>query len=228
LRGIKNLAEVGLKPQVIMTIMRCNKDQIEAIVSLAESLGAGSVKFNIVQPTARGEKMHQLGEALSIEELVDLGRWVENAPWPSTSLSVHYDHPMAFRPLSKMFGNNGDGCGVCSVLSILGVLANGSYALCGIGETLPDLVFGSAANDSLENIWTNTPFLRKIRQGLPLRFEGVCGSCLMKGICLGSCVAQNYYRRKNIWSPYWYCEEAHNRGLFPEARMIPEGTKLDF
>jgi SynChlorMet cassette radical SAM/SPASM protein ScmF len=227
LKGVRNLAEVGLKPQVIMTIMRNNKEQMEEVVRLAERLGAGSVKYNILQPTARGEKMHESGEALSIEELVDLGRWVENDLSSSTPLRLHYDHPLAFRPLGKMFGENGDGCGICGILGILGVLANGSYALCGIGETVPDLVFGHAATDPLGDIWNKTPLLLELRKGLPQLFQGICGSCHMKYICLGSCVAQNYCQSKNIWAPYWYCEAALHRGLFPEARMVPQGLKRD-
>jgi len=221
LKGIQNLAEVGLQPQVIMTIMRHNKDQMEPAVRLAERLGAGSLKFNILQPTARGEKMHESGEALSIEELVALGRWVENTLSASTPLRLHYDHPLAFRPLGKMFGENGDGCRVCGILGILGVLADGSYALCGIGEMVPDLIFGHATMDVLEEVWNNTRVLQEFREGLPQRLEGTCGDCLMKGMCLGSCVAQNYYRTKNFWAPNWYCEKAWNRGLFPETRMFP-------
>lgn len=227
LKGIRNLVKAGFRPQLIMTIMRHNKDQMEQIVSLAERLGAGSVKFNILQPTARGEKMYETGEALNIEELVHLGSWVENGLSTSTDLNLYYDHPMAFRPLGKMFGQNGDGCGTCGILSILGVLANGSFALCGIGEAVSDLVFGHSGVDILEHVWINTPVLIKIREELPLRLEGICSQCLMKEMCLGSCVAQNYYRSKNIWASHWYCEEARRRGLFPEARMIPEGTKGD-
>jgi SynChlorMet cassette radical SAM/SPASM protein ScmF len=219
--GIRNLAGAGLRPQVIMAIMRHNWEQMEPVMRLAEQWGAGSVKFNIVQPTARGEKMHESGETLNIEELVKLGKWVEGGLSTSTNLILHYDHPLAFRPLGKMFGENGDGCGTCGVLGILGVLANGSYALCGIGETVPELVFGHAAADPLENIWDNSSPLLEIRRGLPHRFEGICGDCLMKGICLGSCLAQNYYSRKNIWAPHWYCEVAHKRGLFPGTRISP-------
>ncbi len=221
LNGLQNLVDAGFRPQVIMTIMRHNKDQMEPVVRLAERLGAGSVKFNIMQPTARGKKMHDAGEALSIEELVDLGRWVESALLGSTSLPLYYSHPMAFRPLGKMFGENGDGCGVCGILGILGVIANGSYALCGIGETVRDLVFGHAATDLLVDVWKNTSVLQELREGLPKRLGGICGDCLMKGTCLGSCIAQNYYRSKNLWEPYWYCEKAWNRGLFPETRMFP-------
>lgn len=220
LEGIRNLVKAKFRPQIIMTIMRRNKDQLESLVRLAESLGAGSVKFNILQPTARGEKMHEAGEALTIDELVDLGQWVENTLSASTSLRLYFSHPMAFRPLGRMFGDNGDGgCGVCGILGILGVLANGSYALCGIGETVPELVFGQAATDRLEDVWHNTPVLLELRGGLPERFEGVCRDCLMKGRCLGNCVAQNYYRSRNLWAGYWYCEEAQKRGLFPESRL---------
>jgi SynChlorMet cassette radical SAM/SPASM protein ScmF len=219
--GIRNLVDAGLKPQIIMSIMRQNKDQMESIVRLAERLGAGSVKFNMVQPTARGEKLYESGVALSIEQLVDLGWWVENILSESTDLPIYYDHPPAFRPLGKMFGQNGDGCGVCGILSILGVLADGSYALCGIGKTVPDLVFGDASKDPLQDIWNNNPLLVELREGLPRRFEGICCHCLVKGLCLGSCVAQNYYRSKSIWAPFWFCQEAHKRGYFPERRIIP-------
>jgi SynChlorMet cassette radical SAM/SPASM protein ScmF len=226
LEGIRNLVKAGLRPQIIMAIMRRNRDQMEAVVRLAESLDAGSVKFNVVMPTARGEKMHESGETLTIKELVDLGIWVENTLSACTSLKLYYSHPLAFRPLSKMFGNNGNGCGVCGIVGILGVLGNGSYALCGIGETVAELTFGHAAKDRLEDVWNNTPVLMELREGLPHRFEGICGDCLMKGRCLGSCIAQNYYRSKDIWAPFWYCEEAQRKGIFPKPRILPKALPV--
>jgi len=41
----------------------------------------------------------------------------------------------------------------------------------------------------------------------------------MKRRCLGSCVAQNYYRKGNPWAPNWFCEQADEAGLFPASRM---------
>jgi len=220
--GIRNLVKAGLKPQLIMTIMPRNRNQMKAVLHLAESLGCGSVKFNILQPIARGEKMHNAEQVLSIEELVEIGEWAENVLSPSTSLRVYYSHPLAFHPLSRMFSNNGDGCMTCGILGILGVLPNGSYALCGIGETVPELVFGHAATDLLDDVWENTPVLHQLREGLPHRLEGICGECLMKSRCLGSCVAQNYYRSKSLWAPFWFCEEANRRGLFAATRRPPQ------
>ena len=219
LEGIRNLVKAGIRPQVIMSVMRRNQDQLESVVRLAERLGAGSVKFNLVMPTARGEKMHAADETLMIEELVELGKWVENTLSASTDLRVYYHHPPAFRPLGKMFGDNGDGCGRCGIFGILGVLSNGSYALCGIGEAIPELVFGHAGKDSLEDVWQNTPVLNELREGLPQRLDGICGDCLMKGICMGSCVAQNYYSNQNLWAPFWYCKEAKKAKLFPKTRL---------
>lgn len=217
--GIKNLVEAGVSPQIIMTIMRRNKDQMEEMVRLAETLGASSVKFNIVQPTARGEHLHGSGDTLSVEELIRLGEWVENTLSGSTSLKIFFGHPLAFRPLARMFGENGNGCGICGIKGIMGVLSDGSYAMCGIGESVPELVFGNAANDSLSDVWNNMHILKEIREGIPGRLEGVCRDCLMKNICLGSCIAQNYYRSRSLWSPFWYCEESRKLGMFPGSRL---------
>jgi SynChlorMet cassette radical SAM/SPASM protein ScmF len=225
LNGIRNLVDAGLKPQIIMTIMRHNKHQMEPMVRLAESLGAGSVKFNIVQPTARGERMHDSGETLTIEELVELGRWSDTELSASTDLYIYYHHPAAFRSLRRMFGENAVGCGVCGIKGIIGVLSDGSYALCGIGTSVPELIFGRADADRLEDVWNSNPVIERIRTGLPERLEGVCGDCIMKASCLGSCIAQNYYRSENLWAPFWFCEEAYSRGLFPESRIHPSSVE---
>jgi SynChlorMet cassette radical SAM/SPASM protein ScmF len=226
LRGVRNLVKAGLKPQIIMSVMRRNREQIEPVVRLAESLGAGSVKCNIVQPTARGELMKEAGESLTIHELTEIGAWVENTLAKETTLPVMYGHPRAFRPLSAMFGEKADGCGTCKILNIMGVLSDGAYAMCGIGEAVPELIYGHAERDSLEEVWNQAPLLLELREGLPHKLEGICGDCLMKKICLGSCIAQNYYKSKHLWAPFWYCEEARETGVFPEGRKKGAGRRF--
>lgn len=217
-QGIKNLVGAGINPQIIFTVMKRNKHQLEDIVRLADSLGAGSVKFNIIQPTGRGETLDEAGNSLPITEILELGKFVNSLP-TSKPLTLHYDLPVAFRSLSRMFGTNGDGCSTCGILKIVGVLANGSYALCGIGSHIPDLIFGHAATDNLDEIWKNNKILMELRHGIPSRFSGVCSRCHMKRICSASCIAQNYYRSNSLWSPYWFCEQAHSQGLFPKTRL---------
>jgi radical SAM protein with 4Fe4S-binding SPASM domain len=122
-----------------------------------------------------------------------------------------------------MFGENGEGCSNCRVLNILGVLANGLYAMCGIGEVVPGLVYGNAATDSLADVWADNPVLVELREGLPRNLGGICSKCLFKRRCMGACVAQNYYTTRSFWNAHWYCNEACSKGLFPRSRIFPEG-----
>jgi len=225
LQGIRNLADAGTAPQIIMCLMRENLHQLEDVVRLAETLGAGSVKFNVVQPTGRGEAVHARGEGgVGIAELIELGRKVEIEVSKSTSLKLSFDYPLAFRPLSRLAADGG--CDICGILGILGVLPTGEYALCGIGSQVPELIFGEVGKDPLETIWRENPILREIREGLPQKLEGVCARCLMSGRCLGSCLAQNYYRTGSLWKPFWFCEQAERDGLFPPSREGQTETRV--
>jgi SynChlorMet cassette radical SAM/SPASM protein ScmF len=151
-----------------------------------------------------------------------IGQWVLEILSKSTKLKLYFDLPIAFRKMSRMFGANADGCSSCGILDILGVLANGSYALCGIGSHIPELVFGHVSTDHLGDVWKNNAILKELREGLPSRLEGICGNCLMKRMCSASCIAQNYYRSKSLWKPFWFCDEAHKKDLFPRSRLSPK------
>ena len=210
------LAEAGLRPQIIFSLMRHNVAELSKIIGYGERLGAKSIKFNIIQPTARGEVLHGQDETLSLKELIKIGKRVEFELQKTTELHLYFDYPVAFRPLSKLSKN----WGACGIKNILGVLATGKYALCGIGEQIPELVFGEAGKDPLETIWNEHPVLLKIREDIPLKMKGICSRCLLKSKCFGSCVAQNYYRSQDLTAPFWFCEKAEEEGLFPATRLI--------
>jgi SynChlorMet cassette radical SAM/SPASM protein ScmF len=213
---VRHLASVGLGPQIIFTVLRHNCHQVDDVVALAQTLGAGSVKFNVLQPTARGRALAAADDALSIEEYVQIGRHVDGLNRAGRSIATIFDYPAAFRPLSRL--STADGGGTCGILGILGVLPDGSYALCGIGRHVPELVFGSVRDDSLADIWHSDPHLQLLREALPQRLRGVCGDCLCSERCLGGCVAQNYYRTGDLLEPFWFCETADREGLFPDSR----------
>ncbi len=218
LRGISYLVQAGVRPQVIFSLMRRNRDEVEAIVHLAQKLGAESVKFNILMAAPRTERMQEDEELLTLTELLDLGRWVERELSPRVNIPIIFHYPPAFRMLSQLFADNGKGAGTCGIQGIIGVLPDGSYALCGIGGYIPELVFGHAARDPLANVWHDHPVLCDIRAGLPDKLTGICSECLVRSRCLGFCLAQNYYRSRDLWAPYWFCQEADAAGLFPASR----------
>jgi SynChlorMet cassette radical SAM/SPASM protein ScmF len=216
-QAVRNLAAADTAPQIIMSVMRCNADQVEALVRLAESLGASSVKFNIVQPTGRGEMINEGTNGLEVAELIQLGHYVDTELASSTKMRLLFDYPLAFRPLSRIA--RGEGSGVCGILGIIGVMATGHYALCGIGKHLLELVFGVVGRDPLEKVWSENGVLKGLREGLPKQLGGTCAACLMKSRCLGSCIAQNYYRTGSLWAPFWFCEQAEKDGFFPATRL---------
>jgi SynChlorMet cassette radical SAM/SPASM protein ScmF len=158
---------------------------------------------------------------------LDLGRWVEQELSLRVNIPLIFHHPPAFRPLSLMFGEKSSGACACGIQGIIGVLPDGSYALCGIGGYIPELVFGHAARDRLADVWRDNAVLRDIREGCPDKLTGICSECLVRNYCLGFCLAQNYYRSRDLWAPYWFCQEAEAAGLFPASRKRPNLVKSD-
>jgi SynChlorMet cassette radical SAM/SPASM protein ScmF len=217
LKGIKNLVEVGFRPQLIMSLMKDNFAELDELLKVAEKMGAGSVKLNLIQPTLRGLELHGEGLSLSTSEVLQLNDRLDCELRPSHHFPIFLDIPMAFRSIDAIL--DASLFSVCGIKTILGLLADGSYALCGIGENLPELVFGAAGLGELEAIWRENPVLLKIRNDLPGELEGVCGQCLMKRACLGTCLAQNYYRNRNLMGAFWFCDQAAREGLFPQTRL---------
>jgi len=223
LKGIEILVSKNIRPQIICTVMKWNLGEIPELITLARNLGASSVKINCLQPIARGEQLYKCGLGISVEEILSLSEKVDEVS-SSSDINAYIHLPPAFRPLSRLFGEKGDGCSTCGILGILGVLADGSYALCGIGETVEEMVFGRAGQDALACLWADNEVLDNLRRGLPHHLEGICSRCALKGICLGGCIAQNVYRMGNLWAPFWFCEEAEKKGLFPPTRLVRETT----
>jgi SynChlorMet cassette radical SAM/SPASM protein ScmF len=213
---VRRLVARGIKTQVIFSILKENQAQVDAIVRLAEDLGAQSVKFNLIQPMSRGQDLQAAGQTPGVMELLTIGRHVEHDLAPAAKLELLFDYPMAFRPLSRIA--SGDADGTCGILNILGVVAQGFYALCGVGELSSGLVFGKVGADDLKSIWYGNSLLLELRSGLPARLEGTCRNCLMKWRCLGSCIAQTYFRTGRLWSGYWFCESAKELNVFPGSR----------
>ncbi|MBI5303641.1 MAG: radical SAM protein [Chloroflexi bacterium] len=212
--GIKNLVAVGFRPQVICTLHRGNVSEMAEVVSLAEKLGCGSVKFNHVQQTGRGERFCD-DQGLDVVEIIQLYRRIEDEIAPQSRVPIHFDIPFAFFPIRKLLN---DALGRCTVKNILGMLATGELALCGIGTTIPELIYGHAETNDLYEVWCTSPGLVRLREQIPLRLEGICAQCLHRDICQGECVANNFHVAGKLNAPYYFCDRANDLGLFPPPR----------
>lgn len=214
--GLRLLAENGLGFQVIMTLCRRNLGEIPGLISLCTELSAGSLKINPMQPCGRGKDLFRENDNLDIAEMIRLYQTVEREWSPRKELEIIFDLPAAFRSIEDITAR---GIVECRILNILGILANGDISICGIGQTSEELRMGNIYRNSIREVWENAPILAKLRAGLPGRLQGICGRCLFRFQCLGSCRANAYAVDRDLFAPYFLCREAYEAGLFPPSRM---------
>ncbi len=224
MNGIRNLISEGFSPQVILSLYRENVEGFSAFMGLMKKLGIKDIKVNTISPVGRGAELLKKGIAPSVEEILAFAPEVEAAR-RSFKGSIYLDVPMAFKSIHEI---KMAGCKKCPVKNILGILSDGTISLCGIGYVDKRVLFGNVNKEPslLKKIWEEDPFLRDMREGLPSRLKGICGMCVFKASCLGSCRAEVYYNTGDLFAPYWFCAEAHEKGLFPRTRLLPEELRL--
>ena len=98
------------------------------------------------------------------------------------------------------------------------MLAGGELSLCGIGVTVPELVYGRIESGDLRDVWCDSPGLKRLRELVPARLEGICGQCLHRDLCHGGCVANSFHVSGRLNAPYRFCDRAEALGLFPASR----------
>lgn len=220
LRGLDSLVKVGYRNvQVIMSVYRRNRSQVDRVVDLAELHGAGSVKINPITKTGRGMAMHKRGEALDFNEQLDLAQYVHDDLAKTMKIQVFLNVPPALRPLHQLWKNGG--CvGDCGVKHILGILGTGDIAMCGIGRTIPELIYGRLGRDSIRDIWLNHPMMQSFRRELDNipGYPGICGDCVHAKSCRTGCVAMNFVDGKRLIWPSKFCTTAECNGIFPMQR----------
>ncbi len=211
---IRSLTEAGLRPQVICTLHKKNIHEIHSFLDMAQEEKWSSIKFNLVQKIGRG-KSFVSRYGLSIEEIISLYHQIEKYK-QDIKTPIVFDIPIAFRSIRDLlYSVNGH----CTVFNILGILSDNSWSLCGIGETVPELVFGHPERNDLKDIWNNHPKLLELRSKIPDHLEGVCEKCIFKYSCKGHCVANNYSLCNQFNAPYHFCSNAEKLGLFPVSAL---------
>ena len=141
---------------------------MEQLIALAESLGCGSLKFNHVQSIGRGTRM-KADAGLDVEEILALYRKMERDMAPGCHIPLLFDIPLAFRPIRALLKGS---LGRCGILGILGVLCGGELSLCGVGVTVPELIYGHLLSDDLAEVWCHAPGLAEFRRLVPTYLGG--------------------------------------------------------
>ena len=220
LNGLKYLVDAGYENvQIIMSPHRKNVSEVKELAELAEANGAASLKLNPITNNGRGMQMHENDETLSIKEVLELADLARGELKQTVNIPILLHVPPAIKPLTE-FTSTGGSCGDCRVDHILGILGSGDVALCGIGRTIPEFVYGNIATDSIRYIWLNHPKVVGLRDAL-CNFDNypeLCRNCVFIRKCRTGCVVQNYSDfGKLIWSS-GICQYAEEYGLFKDSR----------
>ncbi len=223
--ALRHLGKEGITRQIIMSLYAENIEEIQPLAALCEELEVPSLKINPIMPTGRGKKVFQRRENVSIEELLRIDRWIETRLSGSYKTEINFCLPIGLKSLKAITDGS---LYECHILNILGILADGTVSLCGIGQTETELNMGNIATDDLRTIWRHHPLLQRLREDMPSGLGGVCGSCIFKFRCLGSCRACAYTVAGDLCSSFFMCEEAYRQNLFPPSRLYRPSQELPF
>ncbi len=226
LQGLDHLVAAGCdNVQVVMSVHRGNREEIEDVARLAAAHGAESIKLNPVTDCGRGAVMEMHGETLSFEERLALDHYIFKElssilQRDGIHIDIQLHTPPALMPLGEIIRRKGN-ASACGILGVLGFLGSGEIAMCGIGRNIPELVYGCLGQDSIHDIWVHHPTLIKLRHALKDvdNYPNICRECTMAKNCRTGCVAQNFQNSKQVIWPDSLCLKAHQKGLFPMTRQ---------
>jgi radical SAM protein with 4Fe4S-binding SPASM domain len=178
----KALRENNVLVQVNTTLTHDNYDQIDDIMTLAESIGVENFHLFFLVPTGRGVKLEDISPE-KYEEMIT-----------KTFAKVHR-HKLNVRPsCAPQFMRIAQGMGLDMRQWVRGCLAGMHY--CRIypnGDVTPcpylPIKLGNLREQSFKDIWFNSPVFKSLRN--PNCLEGKCGECEFKIIC-GGCRARAY------------------------------------
>jgi radical SAM protein with 4Fe4S-binding SPASM domain len=177
-RGIECLRDAGIKITINVTLSDMNIDYCEAMVALANDLGASRLGFSRLVPSGRGLAL--LTRMLAKERLKKVYETIFSLKTPG--LEIVTGDPVASQ-LSEEMPESTDSSfpegGCAAGVSGLTLLPDGTITPCRrIG-----IPVGNILRDSLRDIWVTSNVLNELRD--KKAYKGKCGTCKRWSICRG-------------------------------------------
>jgi radical SAM protein with 4Fe4S-binding SPASM domain len=192
----KALRDNNVLVQVNTTLTHDNYNQIDDIMTLAESIGVENFHLFFLVPTGRGVKLTDISPQ-KYEEMIT-----------NTFAKVH-KHRLNVRPsCAPQFMRIAQGMGLDMRQWIRGCIAGLHY--CRIypnGDVTPcpylPIKLGNVREQSFKDIWFNSTVFKNLRN--PACLKGKCGACEFKTLC-GGCRARAYGLSSDFID---YCGDLH-------------------
>ena len=196
LAAMKNCLSAGLQFQIHTTVMDWNREEICSLADFAAANGASAFHVFFLIPVGRGKFIKET--ALEINEYEKLLREIMAK---QTLLPIEIKPTCApqFTRIAAQMGLDNRfarGCIAGSAYCIInpaGIVQPCAY--------LPEAA-GDVRAEPFEEIWKNSPVLKKLRT---LQYGGSCGKCSFVSVCGGCRARAAYYNDGNYMSEDPYC-----------------------
>ncbi|MFC2149093.1 radical SAM protein [Candidatus Auribacterota bacterium] len=218
LRTIELMAKHNMPIEIIFSLLKENQGELPDLIEHLNRFKVPvTLKINMISPIGRAMNLKDTDNELEIGSILELNRRITEEyeeKYPNVKIFLHI--PVAFRPVGKILR---DISTFCRIFNIIGLLSDGKLSYCGIGRLEEELILGNVRKDRLSDIWTRSEELRVFREKMPAELKGICSKCIHKHQCLGSCVAQTYTLKRDLFGPFAFCDTAHRMGFFPASRI---------
>lgn len=217
LKNIERLSSHGLPVQISTTVHAGNYKRVKDIVNLAEHLSAKSVYFRFLSDWGRA-KENDMGSQMDVPLYIKIIRDISAlSKKKRENLSIYLGSPPGIIP-NNILVNIEKLCYGCD-FPVIGVLPDGRISFCGLASYYTTMVLGNFRKERIKDIWENDDTVQRLRNFGSDDLEGVCGMCIFRHQCRGSCRIDAYALFNSFLGPYPLCEKFYQEGKFPKSHL---------
>jgi radical SAM protein with 4Fe4S-binding SPASM domain len=226
-RGLRLLHENGIHFDIQCVLNRENYHTIPDLYDLALEIEPQRLLWSPLNASGRGSELVQrIGlryeETVALLELIDQHK----QRFPGINLIKMPPAMVPPRYLLQVYKGQDVGCSTSCKFPLLGVLPNGDITVCAVSRDDNSLYFGNVKTTRLKAAWEKARMdLLRSRYVGAEDLQGICGDCVWKHSCKGSCRAMAYEEGEDFFSPFPVCQEAADRGVFPDVYRISKGGR---
>jgi radical SAM protein with 4Fe4S-binding SPASM domain len=203
--------------QISTTVHPGNYERVKDVVTLAEYLSATSVYFRFLSDWGRA-KENDMGSQMEIPLYIKAIRDISALSRKKRdTLSIYLGSPPGIVP-DTILVNIEKLCYGCD-FPVIGVLPDGGISFCGLASYYTMMVLGNFRREKIRSIWERNDIVQRLENFDSDDLEGVCGMCIFRHQCRGSCRIDAYALSKSFLGPYPLCDRFYREGKFPKSHL---------
>src|SRR6266545_584244 len=224
--GLHLLRENGIRFNVQCTLNNESYGTIPDLYALAEKLSpeCNAVQWGVLNPVGRGVGLiAELGlRSGNIAEIFELIK-AHKPGFPGQTIVKVPPGIVPPKYLPLLGRRSGVKLVTTCQFPLLGILPNGDVTICAVSRDNPDLHFGNVRDEGfrLKTCWERTRMeMLRSRYMAAEDLAGICGDCVWKYTCKGSCRAWAYEEGDSFDAPFPMCKALDDAGAFPKAYRL--------